>query len=113
MCKRHLKHINVKCVKNNSRENIEWQNTCKHSTSIFWFPVEDIKIPQIFKKIQKVCKNVMSFNNHAQRSTQPYYLDVDHPFHGYFTQQVSDIVKLFIHTYIHIFLADQGKARGC
>ena len=25
----------------------------------------------------KVPKNVMGFNNHAQRSTPPYYLDVD------------------------------------
>ena len=24
--------------------------------------------------------NVMGFNNHAQRSTPPYYLDVDNPF---------------------------------
>ena len=28
----------------------------------------------------KVSKNVMGFNNHAQRSTPPYYLDVDNPF---------------------------------
>ena len=27
----------------------------------------------------KVSKNVMGFNNHAQRSTPPYYLDVDNP----------------------------------
>ena len=27
----------------------------------------------------KVSKNVMGFNNHAQRSTSPYYLDVDNP----------------------------------
>ena len=25
-------------------------------------------------------KKVMGFNNHAQRSTPPYYLDVDNPF---------------------------------
>ena len=28
----------------------------------------------------KVSKSVMGFNNHAQRSTPPYYLDVDNPF---------------------------------
>ena len=28
----------------------------------------------------KIPKNAMGFNNHAQRSTQPYYLDVDNPF---------------------------------
>ena len=28
----------------------------------------------------KVSKNIMGFNNHAQRSTPPYYLDVDNPF---------------------------------
>ena len=27
----------------------------------------------------KVSKNVMGFNNHTQRSTPPYYLDVDNP----------------------------------
>ena len=27
----------------------------------------------------KVPKNVMGFNNHAQRSTPPYYLNVDNP----------------------------------
>ena len=27
----------------------------------------------------KVPKSVMGFNNHAQRSTPPYYLDVDNP----------------------------------
>ena len=27
----------------------------------------------------KVPKNVMGFNNHAQRSTPPYYLDVESP----------------------------------
>ena len=27
----------------------------------------------------KVSKNIMGFNNHAQRSTPPYYLDVDNP----------------------------------
>ena len=27
----------------------------------------------------KVSKNVMGFNNHIQRSTPPYYLDVDNP----------------------------------
>ena len=48
MCKRHLKHINVK-----TRENIESQNTCKPSIGIFWFLIEDKKIPDIFYKIQK------------------------------------------------------------
>ena len=46
-------HINVKCGKNISRENIKSQNTCKWSISIFWFLVKDIKIPVIFYKIQK------------------------------------------------------------
>ena len=27
----------------------------------------------------KVSKNVIGFNNHTQRSTPPYYLDVDNP----------------------------------
>ena len=27
----------------------------------------------------KVSKNIMGFNNHAQRSTQPYYLEEDTP----------------------------------
>ena len=28
----------------------------------------------------KVSKSIMGFNNQAQRSTPPYYLDVDNPF---------------------------------
>ena len=28
----------------------------------------------------KVSKNVKGFKNHAQRSTPPYYLDIDNPF---------------------------------
>ena len=28
----------------------------------------------------KVPQNIMGFNNHAQRSTPPCYLDVDNPF---------------------------------
>ena len=28
----------------------------------------------------KVSKNGLRFNNHAQRSTPPYHLDVDNPF---------------------------------
>ena len=31
----------------------------------------------------KASKNVMRFNNHAQRSTPPYYLDVDNPLPQY------------------------------
>ena len=32
-----------------------------------------------FLQNTKVSKNVMGFNNHTQRSTPPYYLDVDNP----------------------------------
>ena len=32
----------------------------------------------------KVPKNFMGFNNHAQRSTPPYYLNVDNPLHTRF-----------------------------
>ena len=51
MWKRHLKHCYVKCVENDSR--IKWilQRHAKKSTSIFWFPVKDIKIQDIFYKI--------------------------------------------------------------
>ena len=52
MCKRRLKHCYVKCVENDSRKKRKSQNTCQKSTSIFWFPVKDIKIPDIFYKIQ-------------------------------------------------------------
>ena len=31
----------------------------------------------------KGSKNVMGFKNHAQRSTPPYYLDVDNPLEKY------------------------------
>ena len=53
MCKRHIKHCYVKCVGNDSRKKRKLQNTCKKGTSIFWFPVKDIKIPDIFYKILK------------------------------------------------------------
>ena len=33
-----------------------------------------------FSQNPKVPKNVMGFNNHAQRSTPSYYLEVDNPF---------------------------------
>ena len=52
MCKRHLKHCYVKCVENDSRKK-EIAKNMQKSTSIFWFPVKDIKIQDIFYKIQK------------------------------------------------------------
>ena len=76
MCKRHLKHINVKSVENNSRENIESQNTCKKSTSIFWI-LKRYQDSRHLLQNPKVPKNVMGFNNHVHRSTLPYYLDLD------------------------------------
>ena len=41
-------------VENNSRKKRNLQNTCKKRTSIFWFPVKDIKIADIFYKILKI-----------------------------------------------------------
>ena len=37
----------------------------------------------------KVPKYVMGFNNHAQRSTPPYYMDVDDPFNTVSKQNVT------------------------
>ena len=41
----------------------------------------------------KVSKSIMGFNNQAQRSTPPYYLDVDNPF-NFFLIIVSNKSKL-------------------
>ena len=38
----------------------------------------------------KVSKNAMGFNNHAQRSTPPYFLDVDNPFQTIHKQILSN-----------------------
>ena len=79
MCKRHLKHSNVKYVENILIKNIESQNTCKQSTSIFWVPGRRYQDSRHLLLNPKVPKNVIGFNNHAQRSTTPYYLYVDNP----------------------------------
>ena len=34
------------------------QNTWEKDTSLFWFPVNDIKIPDIFYKIQKFLRTL-------------------------------------------------------
>ena len=80
MCKRHLKHINVKCVENISRENIESQNTCKKKAQAYFGSQSKISGFQKSFTNTKVPKNFLGFNNHAQRSTIPYYLDLDNPF---------------------------------
>ena len=46
------------------------------STSIFWLPVKDIQIPDIFYKIQQFL-NTSWASVLAQRFTGPNYLDVD------------------------------------
>ena len=43
-----------KCVENDTRNKNKSQNTCKKGTQIFWFPVKDIKIPDMFYKIQQI-----------------------------------------------------------
>ena len=68
----------------------------KKSISIFWFLVKYIKIPDIFKKNPKVSKNVMGFNIHAQRSTPPFYPDVENPFVTGIACQGKPLRKKFI-----------------
>ena len=53
MCKRHLKHVHVKCVENIMRKKGNYKTHAKKSISLFLIPVKDIKIPDIFFKIQK------------------------------------------------------------
>ena len=36
----------------------------KKAHILFWFPVKDIKISDIFYKIQKIPRNLMDSNNH-------------------------------------------------
>ena len=52
MCKIHLKHCFVKCVENDSRKKGDPKTHAK-KTSLFGFPINNIKIPDIFYKILK------------------------------------------------------------
>ena len=45
----------------------------------------------------KVPKSVMGFNNHAQRSTPPYYLDVDNLFRNIIEQKKTSAKKYLLH----------------
>ena len=49
----------------------------------------------------KVSKSVMGFNNYAQRSTPPYYLDVDNPFVSLNVQIINNFKNI-------IFIACKG-----
>ena len=42
-------------------------------------PGRRYQVSKYILQILKVSKKVMGFNNYAQRSTPPYYLDVDNP----------------------------------
>ena len=53
MCKKHLKHFHVNCVGNMSRKRREHTNHMQKSISLFFIPVKDIQIPNIFFKIPK------------------------------------------------------------
>ena len=78
MCKRHLKHINVKYVENISRKNIVSQDMqIKHKHILV--PGRRYQDSRHLLQNPKVSKIVMGFNNHAERSTPPYYLDADNP----------------------------------
>ena len=44
----------------------------------------------------KVPKNVMGFNSHAQRSTPPYYLDVDNHLENLYVFSHHSIVVIFV-----------------
>ena len=53
----------------------------------------------------KVSKNAMGFNNHAQRSTPPYYLDVDNPLHRFKMTSTSLLFpNTFLPSHHHPFL---------
>ena len=51
------------------------------STSIILVPSQRYQDSGHLLQHPKVPKNVMDFNNRAQRFTTPYYLDVDNPFY--------------------------------
>ena len=54
MCKKLLKHFHVNCVGNMSRKRREHTNHMqKKHKLIFFIPVKDIQIPNIFFKIPK------------------------------------------------------------
>ena len=68
-------------MKNILRENIELQQQknmqIKHKHIMV--PGQRYQDSRHLLQNTKVLKNVMGFNNHAQRSTPPHYLDVDNP----------------------------------
>ena len=57
------------------------KNIIKKSTYIILVPSQRYQDFWQLLQNQKVPKIVLGFSNHAQRFTQPYYLDVDNPFH--------------------------------
>ena len=57
----------------------------------------------------KVSKNVMGFNNHTQRSTPPYYLDVDNPFKKIVLRKLYGRTQ-FSSTPAHLSFLDQQSS---
>ena len=87
MSKRPLKPINVKYVGKISRKIIESQNMQKKPKHIL-VPCQRYKDIRHILQNTKVPKNVFGFKNHAQRSTPPYYLDVDSSLHRMLEEQL-------------------------
>ena len=78
--KKHLyKVIPVTFVERSSRLNGTWKNISKKSTYIILVPSQTYTDFWQLLKNPKVPEIVLGFSNHAQRFTQPYYLDVDNP----------------------------------
>ena len=81
MCKRNLKHINVNCVEYILRKKNRITKHIQIKHNHIWVPGQRYQDSRHLLQNPKVPQNVMSFNNHAQRSTPPYYLDIDNPLH--------------------------------
>ena len=74
MCERYLKHSYVNCVENISRTNIAKHLQIKHKHTLV--PSQRYQDSRHLLKNPKVPKNVMGFNNHAQRvSGSNLYVD--------------------------------------
>ena len=79
MCKRHLKHFNVKCMENVSRKKGDHKTYAQKTPAYFG---SQSKISRFQTSLQNPTgpNYVMSFSNRAQRFTGSNYLDVDSPF---------------------------------
>ena len=79
MNKHNYEVVLVTHLEESSNEMAYEKAFAKKAQTFFWFPVKDIKIPDIFFLNPKNLQSGMVFSNCAHRFTTPYYLDVTIP----------------------------------